>query len=102
MRRKDDYDKFFRDNHCWNCPIMDLDLCNNCHYYIDIEDIKLDFLDDIDIDDDIYDYDYDYCEECRLYGDDMYIDTDGEMVSRCSECYENPDNYDDGYYIGDD
>lgn len=50
-------------------------------------------------DDDVYEYDY--CDECRLYGDDEYIDTDGELVSRCSECYENPYNYDDGYYIGD-
>lgn len=50
-------------------------------------------------DDDVYEYDQ--CEECRLYGDDEYINEDGELVNRCFECYENPYNYDDGYYIGD-
>lgn len=30
------------------------------------------------------------------------INSDGELVSRCFECFENPDNYDDGYYIGND
>lgn len=50
-------------------------------------------------DDDVYEYDQ--CEECRLYGDDEYINEDGELVNRCSDCYENPDNYDDGYYIGE-
>lgn len=47
-------------------------------------------------------YEYDQCEECKLYGDDEYINSDGELVSRCFECFENPDNYDDGYYIGND
>lgn len=44
-------------------------------------------------DDDVYEYDQ--CEECKLYGDDEYINEDGELVNRCSDCYENPDNYDD-------
>lgn len=36
---------------------------------------------------------YDYCYECGGYGDDYYMDEDGELVCRCSECPMNP-NYD--------
>lgn len=28
----------------------------------------------------------DYCYECKGYCDDYYIDDDGEMKWRCSEC----------------
>ena len=28
----------------------------------------------------------DYCYECTGYGDDYYIDDDGELVLRCPEC----------------
>lgn len=28
----------------------------------------------------------DYCYECKGYGDDYYIDDDGEWVLRCHEC----------------
>lgn len=31
----------------------------------------------------------DYCYECTGYGDDYYIDDDGELVCRCSECTFN-------------
>lgn len=61
---------------------------------------------DYDIDED-YDYDFeeydeyqdalDYCEECRIYGDDYYIDDDGEHVCRCLKCNMNPDRLDDDY-----
>lgn len=27
------------------------------------------------------------CYECSGYGDDYYIDDDGELVSACSECW---------------
>ena len=43
--------------------------------------------------------DYNYCEECMMYGDNIYIDEYGNEYIRCYDCYENPDNYDDGYYI---
>ncbi len=33
----------------------------------------------------------DYCYECTGYGDDCYINDDGEWVSRCPECPYNPD-----------
>lgn len=60
-----------------------------------------DFLED---DDYYYDDDdeWDYCYECTGYGDDFYIDEDGELVCRCSECAMNPSNWEDGYWIGDD
>ena len=29
----------------------------------------------------------DICYECSGYGDDYYIDDDGELVSACSECW---------------
>lgn len=28
----------------------------------------------------------DYCYECSVYGDDYYINDDGELVSSCIEC----------------
>ena len=31
-------------------------------------------------------YDYDQCYECQGYGDDYYIDDDGELVCACDEC----------------
>lgn len=36
---------------------------------------------------------YDYCFECGAYGDDYYMDEEGELVCRCPECAMNP-NYD--------
>ena len=29
----------------------------------------------------------DICYECRGYGDDYYLDDDGELVSACSKCW---------------
>lgn len=31
-------------------------------------------------------YDEDYCDECGGYGDDYYIDEEGNFVWRCPEC----------------
>ena len=31
-------------------------------------------------------YDEDYCDECGGYGDDYYIDEEGDFVCRCPEC----------------
>lgn len=31
------------------------------------------------------------CYECTGYGDDYYIDDDGELVCYCPECLFNPD-----------
>lgn len=45
--------------------------------------------------------DYDYCYECQGYGDDYYVDDDGELVCRCFECTFNESNWEDGYWIGD-
>ena len=39
----------------------------------------------------------DYCEECGIYGDDYYIDEDGEQVCRCPECNMNPDRLNGDY-----
>lgn len=38
---------------------------------------------------------YDYCYECSGYGDDYYMDEDGELVCRCPECSMNPNSWDD-------
>lgn len=32
------------------------------------------------------DYHYDTCYECQSYGDDYYIDDDGELVCACDGC----------------
>ena len=36
----------------------------------------------------------DCCYECSGYGDDYYVDDDGELVCRCPECSMNPYNDD--------
>ena len=46
-------------------------------------------------------HDNDYCYECSAYGDDYYEDENGELVSRCSNCRDNPSynywEYDDDW-----
>ena len=42
-------------------------------------------------------FDYDYCYECTGYGDDYYINEDGELVCRCEECHYNENNRDDDW-----
>lgn len=39
--------------------------------------------------------DYDRCYECSAYGDDYYIDDDGELVCYCPECQRL---FDDEWY----
>ena len=36
---------------------------------------------------DVYD---DYCEDCAVYGDDYFINDDGEYECRCPQCSFNP------------
>ena len=33
---------------------------------------------------------YDYCYECSSYGDDYFVNDDGELESYCSQCPNNP------------
>ena len=40
-------------------------------------------------------YDAEYCYECSGYGDDYYIDEEGEWVCRCPECIFSPYQNDD-------
>ena len=49
---------------------------------------------DWDYDDDWDDYLRDRCYECQGYGDDYYIDEDGELVCACDDCSFNG-RYDD-------
>lgn len=65
--------------------------------------LEEDNTEEFDVDED-YDYDFeeyqdalDYCEECSIYGDDYYIDDDGEHVCRCPECNMNPSRLDGDY-----
>lgn len=58
-----------------------------------------------DWDDDDYDYDenyehdiwddYDWCYECAGYGDDYFINDEGELECACPTCWNNPNRYDD-------
>lgn len=32
---------------------------------------------------------YDYFEECRIYGDDCYVDENGEWIDACENCFMN-------------
>jgi hypothetical protein len=34
--------------------------------------------------------DYEHCYECSGYGNDYYVDDNGELVCYCSECLLNP------------
>lgn len=46
-------------------------------------------------------YDPDYCYECTGYGDDYYVDENGELASACDTCFNNPAGNDD-YYDDED
>ena len=39
--------------------------------------------------------DYDYCYECSGYGDDCYLNDDGELQCRCETCLFNNWNDED-------
>lgn len=52
-----------------------------------MSELEVNNTEEYNVDED-YDYDFeeyqdalDYCEECRIYGDDYYIDDDGEQVA---------------------
>lgn len=42
--------------------------------------------------------DYDWCYECRGYGDDYHYNEDGELVSSCDDCPNNPNRRDSWDY----
>lgn len=33
---------------------------------------------------------FDYCYECEGYGDDYFVDKNGELVHKCETCPNNP------------
>jgi hypothetical protein len=39
--------------------------------------------------------DYEYCYECSGYGNDYYVDDNGELVCYCPECLLNPNRVDE-------
>lgn len=39
--------------------------------------------------------DFNYCYECGGYGDDYFLDEDGDLQYRCPECPFNPQNIDE-------
>lgn len=41
------------------------------------------------------------CYECTGYGDDYYVDEDGELRCACDDCSMNEDNWEDGYWRED-
>ena len=68
-------------------------------------DEKYKDIQDDELEDDIGPSDYfddDYCYECQGYGDDYQFDEDGDLICMCDNCVHNPNNWDDGYWIGDD
>lgn len=40
------------------------------------------------------DDDFDYCYECSGYGDDYFVNDDGELECFCAQCPHNPNNQD--------
>lgn len=40
----------------------------------------------------MFDEDDDYCYECGGYGDDYYVDENGNLVSACEDCPHNKNN----------
>lgn len=59
-----------------------------------------------DYEDDVYDcdedYDHDRCYECTGYGDDYFINDEGELECWCPYCWNNPNRYDDDRDWDDD
>lgn len=72
---------------CETCWVRDC-------YFDQSDDDDDDWVDDWDSDVDLFD-DWDWCYECGGYGDDYYIDDDGELVSSCDTCPYNPYNEED-------
>lgn len=65
---------------------------DSVHSFLD--DNLYDVVDDEEEDYDTWD-DYDWCYECTGYGDDYSYDDDGELVSNCDNCPNNPNRRDD-------
>ena len=42
------------------------------------------------------DEEYDFCYECRGYGNDYYLDENGDLICCCPECPFNPFDEDEG------
>ena len=42
--------------------------------------------------------DFDWCYECGGYGDDYFINDEGELESACPTCPHNPSYFDDDWY----
>ena len=62
--------------------------CPDCGHHIAVAEV--------DEDDIIEDWDdYDHCYECGGYGDDYFINEDGELESSCPTCPFNRNRYDD-------
>lgn len=54
------------------------------------------FIDDCEDEEDCDPWDdYDWCYECTGYGDDYSYDEDGELISNCDDCPNNPNRHDD-------
>lgn len=68
---------------------------DSVHSFLD--DNFYDVIDDEYYEEDNYDPwdDYDWCYECTGYGDDYSYDEDGELVSNCDDCPNNPNRHDD-------
>ena len=60
--------------------------------YDDYEDDDFDYAAE---DDSRWDDDYGWCYECGGYGDDYFINDEGELESACPTCPHNPNRYDD-------
>lgn len=43
------------------------------------------------------DEEYDYCYECTGYGDDYYVNEEGELVSACDGCPHNESYWEDDW-----
>lgn len=41
------------------------------------------------------DDDFDWCYECGGYGDDYFVNDEGELECACPTCWRNPNRYDD-------
>lgn len=89
---KNPFNDTHRSEHCCNCNIYDINLCKNCHYYIDDDYIDnilgdYDYCIDHDCDEDLLELNT--CEDCEFYGDNVYVGKNGELMNRCLKCCEN-------------
>lgn len=62
------------------------------------DDDEYDYDEDYDHDffDDNWD-DYDPCYECAGYGDDYFMNDEGEMECYCPYCWNNPNRWDNDW-----